>query len=551
MTQPATFSLLTEPWIRCQLADGTPASLSIRDIFDGRHSVRSIRGESPAQDYAVLRVLLAIYWRAHRTDVAVEPGDTFSSEEWFEDAWEIAASGGRDDSVLEYLDQHADRFDLLHPEQPFMQVADLHTEKGVTFTVERIIPEAESDYFTMRTGRGRASLGFAEAARWVIYTQSYDYSGIKSGAVGDDRVKNGKGYPIGTGWTGMTGGTTIVGTTLRETLVLNTTGACLRDEQDRPVWERQPDDASERTVPVPHGPADFATWQSRRIRLFCDEEKVHAVLVSNGDRIPDAGANALGDPMTPYRYSSNKSKGNNTVYYPRPYDVDRTMWRSLEALITAEGDPGNDGKNLPPLRPATVSQLADFYEMGRGAPDWIDVHLVSVAYGPQSSSVATTVDSRIEVPLQLLRRDAGSARRALLNTAQATSDAASALGSFAGQLLVAAGGEYAFQASPTDTLLARLEPQFITWLGQLEVSGLEGHMRTWQQLVREAVVSDAAEYMRGAGPKAMVGREVSQGADATATRITSAGTAYRWLLARLDKTLPMTVPEKTTEKSAT
>ncbi|NYN06610.1 type I-E CRISPR-associated protein Cse1/CasA, partial [Salmonella enterica subsp. enterica serovar Typhimurium] len=70
---------------------------------------------------------------------------------------------------------------------------------------------------------GRSKLSFAEAARWLVHTQAYDYSGIKPGVEGDPRVKGGKGYPIGTGWSGMTGGTVIRGTTLLETLLLNST----------------------------------------------------------------------------------------------------------------------------------------------------------------------------------------------------------------------------------------------------------------------------------------------------------------------------------------
>lgn len=526
------------------MVDGTVDEISIRDVFAGTHQVQGIRGESHAQDYAVLRVLLAIFWRAHHKDVAVKAREVFSADDWLLDTLAAAAAGSADEAVLDYLDQHAGRFDLLHPEAPFMQVADLRTAKDTTFPVSRIIPEAEGDYFTMRSAEGREALSFAEAARWLIYTQAYDYSGIKSGAVGDDRVKGGRGYPIGTGWTGMTGGTTVVGKTLRETLVLNTTVDALAPESDLPVWERQPDTAAEREVAVPRGAADLATWQSRRIRLFFDEKRVHAVLVSNGDRIPDAGANVFGDPMTPYRYSSNKSKKNNLVYYPRPYETNRTMWRSLEPLIAMEDDPGYTEKNIAPKRPTTLTQIADLSENSEEAPEWANIQLVSVEYGPQSSSVATVVHSGIEIPLELLHHDAGLQRRSLLNNAKATSDASIALGSFAGMLLVAAGGEYQFQPMPTDTLLARLEPQFIAWLGELEIKELDRHTEHWQQFVHKEILGDATVLMRGAGPKALVGREIPQPGDSGGVQITSAGTAYRWLQRKLDQVLPLNTPKK-------
>src|SRR5699024_6516957 len=113
----------------------------------------------------------------------VRAGETFEFDMWFSDALDDADDA--DDAVLEYLALWEDRFDLLDPVKPFMQVADLHTKSGAFSEIQRIVPEAEDEYFTMRAGRGRDSLSFAEAARWLIYAQAYDYSGIKSGAEGD------------------------------------------------------------------------------------------------------------------------------------------------------------------------------------------------------------------------------------------------------------------------------------------------------------------------------------------------------------------------------
>ncbi|GAB3695487.1 type I-E CRISPR-associated protein Cse1/CasA [Corynebacterium nasicanis] len=543
MNSPPSFSLLTQPWIPCVMVDGRNELLSIRDIFDGRHDVAVIRGDSPAQDYAVLRVLLAIYWRAHHAETHVSAGGTFIFSDWFGRTAENL--GQPDDLVGNYLDDYADRFDLLHPQLPFMQVADLHTEKDTRLPVQRIVPEAEGHYFTMRAGRARESLDFAEAARWLIYTQAYDYSGIKSGAVGDERVKGGRGFPIGTGWTGRTGGTVVVGDNLRETLLLNTTLEALADVTDRPVWEREPDTAAERHIPpptgagesaMPQGPSDLATWQGRRIRLFTESGKVTEVLVTNGDRIPDAGANVLGDPMTPYRYSKNKSKKDLPVHYALPLDPNRTMWKSLEPLISLDRDPGFDGKNVAPQRPKNLSQLAVLAEK-RVVRPVLNVQMVSVDYGPQDSSVATTVTSHLDIPLALLEPEAGDMRADVIDVASSTLQAAIALGQFAGNLLEAAGRLYEFQADPTDAILTELEPEFSRWLRSFEADRFEEQAGTWQKQLREIILERAAEMMRGAGPKALVGREISDGRDGANTKILSAGSAHRMLQARLKKML--------------
>lgn len=537
MDHSMPFSLIDEPWIRCRRIDGTETALSLREAFDGSQSVAEIRGESPTQDYAVLRVLLAVFWRAHRHEAVVGPGETFDIQDWHEEAWNSATTGGPDAAVLDYLEQHRDRFDLLHPTQPFMQVATLHTSKDTRFPIGRIIPEAESGYFTMRAGAGLDSLSFAEAARWLLHTQAYDYSGIKSGAVGDPRVKGGRGYPIGTGWSGMTGGTTILGDTLRQTLVLNTVQDALLREEDHPVWERDPDGPAERTASYPAGAADLATWQSRRVRLFVTDGLVTEVLVSNGDRIPEAGANIFGDPMTPYRFSSNKSTASKTVHYPRPYDTSRMMWKSLEPLIALDGDVALTRGEKSGFRPRTLDLLAEARAAHLAdSQQIISLRLTSASYGPQASSAATTVDARLDIPRRLLGGEARLIRRAVLDTAKTTLAAGVLLGTFGGRLLVAAGGEYAFRAAATDALLAELEPDFRAWLRTLDLETADEAMVRWQQHVADRIRERATELLRGAGPKALIGREVVLN---ERTSLLTAGTAYYQLLRDLRKTLPL------------
>lgn len=559
-----SFNLLDEPWIICTTNDGS-ATLSIRDIFDGNATPVAVLGDSPTQDYAVLRLLLAIFWRAQHQSVtkllSTKAGrQDFRWEDWFVDKRQALIDDGRDESVLDYLSQYESRFDLLHEETPFMQVAGLHTKKGTMNEVSRIVPDAEHNYFTMRTHDGRSRLSLSEAARWLVHTQAYDYSGIKSGAEGDPRVKGGRGYPIGTGWSGMTGGTVIRGSTLLETLLLNSTPEAiyLDNADDHPVWEREPDTPSQRNdragklakpdAPYPHGPADLATWQSRRIRLFTEGDSVVNVLVSNGDQIPDAGKNIYGDPMTPYRYSPNQSKKGVEAYYPRPYDTTRTMWRSLDALIATNSDPGFGEKNLAPKRPSNLENLSAVAE-DQGTEETADLHIVSMEYGPQSSTVSTIVSANMGLPLHLLQDDSLSAahRQYVRDAAEATKDAAISLGWFAGQLKVAAGGEYVFDADAADRLYTVLEPKFLTWLRNLDASEMGKEATGWQFEIEKQVLHIVDEGIRGAGQRALVGRVVDAQEDDSG-RIVNAGSLYRQLRYRLSKDLPLIKRDKPTDR---
>lgn len=552
------FSLIDDPWILVVDTDGNQRTVGIREIFAGEVKVASLQGESPAQNYAIVRLLLAIFWRAHSRESKVDPGKTFNFAAWFQRLRAQLQRDGRDDAVLDYLEHYRDRFELLDSPTPFMQVADLSVPSGELKHVTTIVPEAQEDYFTMRAGKARDSLSYAEAARWLVYAQAYDYSGIKSGAVGDSRVKGGKGYPIGTGWTGMTGGVLVVGENLLDTLILNTCSSALTIPQDKPVWERQPDGPDTREKvgenAYPQGPSDLLTWQSRRIRLHSEGNRVTGVILSNGDKIPDAGANVFGDPMTPYRYSTNKSKKNMDIYYPATFSPQRTVWRALDALIVAETDGGFNGKVKAPKRPQNLDNLANLSQYIDGIPSVLNVDLVAVEYGPQSSSVASTYAAQMGMPLVLLLEQSGQLRQAVRDAASVTSEAAIGLGRFAANLLVAAGKEYEFTPAPTDQVLAELEPLFNAWLQNLAnfvseiVSGngddtendIVRLVQDWQSKVREIIVSQALILLRGAGPKAMVGKIVTDSNGEGTKKVVSAGTYYQKLQRYLDQVLPLT-----------
>lgn len=187
-------------------------------------------------------------------------------------------------------------------------------------------------------------------------------------------------------------------------------------------------------------------------------------------------------------------------------------------------------------------------------PSVLNVDLVAVEYGPQSSSVASTYAAQMGMPLVLLLEQSGQLRQAVRDAASVTSEAAIGLGRFAANLLVAAGKEYEFTPAPTDQVLAELEPLFNAWLQNLAnfvseiVSGngddtendIVRLVQDWQSKVREIIVSQALILLRGAGPKAMVGKIVTDSNGEGTKKVVSAGTYYQKLQRYLDQVLPLT-----------
>lgn len=522
-----TYDLTEEPWIRVIRSDGRPDAVSLRAVFREARDIQRIAGESPQQDAALLRLLLVVLWRAHAADPRMQG---FASEElaqW----WADALSGAGDEEVRAavdaYLDATRQRWDLLDPERPFMQVAGLSTAKGEHGSVRKLVQDSESDYFSMRAADALESLDVGEAARWLVHLQAWNYSGIKSGAVGDPRVKGGKGYPIGTGWTGRTGLVVIHGDCLAQTLILNTAPDAVFGEsleRDLPVWEREPDGPAPRGVEHAAGPCDLLTWQARRVRLVPAGGRIVGAVVANGDRIQSH--NELNDPMTAYRFSEPQTKKlGREVWMPRPHAAERTLWRGVEPLLTRETD-SRSGLRAP----ATVAGLRTLEETVAELEVLTTVELVGTVYGTQDAMVTTTLHEDMPVRLSVLTDGDVRTAHIVITAAEAGMAAGIATGQFAGMLQQAAGGEYAFDVDAAERTLDGLNEPFKEWLARFDprAGDVTAQREHWFDAAEAVVLDRVRTLIAGAAPGALLGREDDDG------RLVSAATAYSLLRRRLD-----------------
>ncbi|AXR74413.1 type I-E CRISPR-associated protein Cse1/CasA [Auritidibacter sp. NML130574] len=507
--QTVSFNLVDRAWIKVELLDGTTAQLSIRELFQRVTEIRRVLGDSPAQDLAVLRILLVIYWRANRDDDLLTSLRGADKNRWWREAYTLETVESFGQVIDEYLDKWHGRFDLFDAQRPFMQVHDLRTPKDeYSAGIRKLVPDAESDYFTMRAGDELTSVHASEATRWLLFLQAWNYSGIKSGAVGDPRVKGGKGYPIGTGWSGASGAIVIHGPNLAKTFLLNTVPTKVFGDsmaQDVPVWERDdPDTAKTHGRDIPRGPCELLTWQIRRVRLFHQGEDVVGILIANGDRIELR--NQFNDPMTGYRYSKQQSTKRSVVRFPKTHNASRTLWRGIEALLTRTGAI-EDLDNTADLQPETIRWLRDPENgLQEDAQASVGIELVGVEYGPQSSSYKQTIHEELPMKLATLAARDATSSEMLITAAQRTMDVATSLGQFAGNLLEAAGGEYAFSAEATERFLTELNEPFKKWVENfsLDVDPAE-YRQQWLDLVRKLVYPEAQVLVRGAGEKALLG----------------------------------------------
>lgn len=492
------FNLLDDPWVAVRKSDGTVDELSLRDTFRRAGDYEGLAGEIPTQAAAILRLLEAILMRA----TATRRSEDDALRQWgiWWQAQELPLP-----EIDAYLDRYMDRFALLGSETPFMQVADLHTEKGRTSGLVKLIAEVPpgSKFFTTRDGEGIKSLSLAEAARWLIHAHAFDISGIKSGAVGDDRVKDGKGYPIGTGLTGNMGLVIAEGTSLLQTLLLN---LVLRTNPraDSPVWEREPQNAgADWDHPSPTGPADLFTWQSRRVRLIEHDRRVDDVLLCNGDKVE--WASLLGnDPMTGWRFSKPQTaKAGHDIYMPRAHQTGRAIWRGLEPLLTRS--PGDKEW----IRPEVLVWLAQARQTGLLASNqMIRIRTVGMEYGPQSAVVTSVIDDALPASIAVLGEDALATLA--VAAAQTAQDVAICLANLASDLARAGGtAPDADRAYAWETAFAAIDPVYRAWFARLTSStDHDDATRAWQEALTRTIRREGLQLCRDAGTTAESGRMV-------------------------------------------
>ena len=172
--KPPEYNLLDEPWVPVRLLDGTITEVGLLELLQRSTDIADLACELPTQNISIQRLVLAVAYRV---------ATPLDAEEWLEQLEE----GAPIEQMIEYLEKWRERFYLLGGQYPFMQVADLRTPKDTVLGLEKVIADVPNgeQFFTTRNGKALERISAAEAARWVVHTQAYDPSGIRSGAVGD------------------------------------------------------------------------------------------------------------------------------------------------------------------------------------------------------------------------------------------------------------------------------------------------------------------------------------------------------------------------------
>ena len=516
-----SFNLIEKPWVRVTDNKCHMMEVSLPDALINAHRYRTLAGESPAQDAAMLRLLIAIaYTVFYRMDAdghaALLQDEAAALDRW-EEIWRCGQFPT--EPIEAYLEEWHARFDLFDEERPFYQVPE--SEIGTPHTAAKLngaILQSENKLriFSNRTEATSGFLTYAEAARWLVYLQGYDDASVKpKTAEGKKNVKTKPGSARG--WLGNLGLIYTVGENLFETIWLNT--VFMRDGSElyaepRPCWELSHSRIGEYTqIPVPDNLAELFTIQARRVILKRENNRIVEFKEYCGDLLEQQ--DAFAEPMTVWKPIRKKSE--IIGYCPRLHTPSRQLWRDFSSLAVQTAE-----NRLPGI----VLWLEKLQDEGCLEDRLYRFTAVTLLYDSSGSSVTNTVSDSLSFHADLLSKAGEAWRERIEGQIHFTDKLAEAVGLLAGELAIAAGKReienkkavLPQRMSVAETAKAqfyfRVDAAFRQWLllpnaGQ-GIDETEALCTQWKKTAKSIVCAQGQELVTEAGEAAFLGRWVKE-----------------------------------------
>lgn len=361
------FNLLDEPWISVVVDDkGSSKDVSLKDLFKNAHLFRDFGGESKPQDFALMRVMLAVLHTVFsRLDVNGEQYEYLSLDSRLRQIEEVDAEdlayykddlyntwielwnrGNFPNVVCDYLEKWRDRFYLFDEEYPFFQVrAEDVIEEKISKSkpseiagknINRLISESGNKVALFspkyESDNNKEKLRSAEIARWLITFQAYT-------GLADKVIFGSEKYKASKGWLFDLGGIFLKGGSIFETLMLNFFIVCEESNNllniQQPCWETEPNDLIEKYfIEDINNIASLYTVWSRAVYIdpeFNENQPFYCNIV----KLPEIRHidNFL-EPMTLWRY--NEAGENKGRYTPRKHVINKSIWRSFGLIAIGE-----------------------------------------------------------------------------------------------------------------------------------------------------------------------------------------------------------------------
>lgn len=354
------FNLLEEPWVVVMTDNkGATKEVSLKELFANAQNYKRLAGETSAQDFAILRLLLAILhtvfsrfdgegnpyeWldldEKYRQISELDEDDQDEYQEALLKSWETLWEKKHFPTIVaDYLEKWSDHFYLYDEKHPFYQVnkpiGDSKKKSGKeTGVVEaklinRLISESDNkmELFSPYNEQYKNRLTDSGLARWLITFQGY------TGTSGKNKYPTKNKYTAGKGWLLGIGGIYLSGTSLLDTLLLNLMMVPHGEQHQIPVWEKMIDLMIEDLLnPFPDNLAELYANCSRMLWIDPKTDlRLQDVIIKEVQLPGIDPQNFFLEPMTLWQYP--KTGDNRNHFIPKLHNENRSFWRSFGLVV--------------------------------------------------------------------------------------------------------------------------------------------------------------------------------------------------------------------------
>lgn len=530
------FNLSSDPWIK--VINGQTKQVeevSLIELFQKAQDYQSLAGEMHVQDFAILRVLLAILHTVYsRYDSQNQGYDWLElddqmqvtqivgavEQEDLRDTWDELFQAGRfSAAVTDYLRLNSALFDF-YGERPFYQATraeydslvpkkkQVSTGTGTVAVkqINRLVSESGNSpaIFSPKTSDFKDQVSVPELARWLITYQNFTGVTDKTKVVTDEKFSN----PAG--WSYRMTPVYAKGQNLFETLMLNfliLDGSESEDYRvEKPVWEypnfQEYVHVRERLL-LPNNLAELYTYLSRMIHLEWDDSTVPTIYSAG---IPMAeNVNAKLEPMTTWRYDTKEKPAVFKPVMKSTRSLGTAMWRNFGQYV----NPNESDQNLQPGLVGWLDKLKEEQLITDRPITLISTGLVNDGNATSQAPVAEYYDD-MTIDADVLFDDVGEQRWPvrIADTIEITTQVGKDYWVFmnnVSKLRRLAGNEFANRASAS--FYDQLNVPFKDWLASLQSGDdRDAKISIWNHQLWSIMCASIDEFMNQVTPRDLRGQ---------------------------------------------
>lgn len=537
------YNLLDEKWIQVASKD-TVEKVSIKELFADAAKYKELAGDMKTQDFAVMRVMLAILHTVFsRFDSNGDSYEFFEVDEEsfsqigeleenylddYEDAlyqtWiDIWNTKEFPKVVYEYLEKWRERFFLYDDKYPFFQVTKEVIEKdaagGGEFygkNINRLVSESNNKqaYFSPKDESYKEYIVDDELARWLITLQGYIGT--------SDKKKVGSAKTYSKGWLYDLGGVYLQGNNLFETLMLNFVVGHNENNNllkiQKPCWEVE---NIEKNIELyfHNGIDNIASLYTAWCReIFIDPNRTKEdKFVCFIAKLPEIEhSDAFLEPMTVWKY--NDTGEYKDKYRPRKHDANKSMWRNF-GLLTGVGE----GTRKPGVI-EWLNKLCDISESEELGFNKENITLCAVCMLDDGNATSWAPIDEVEDTLNLKERvlvdtgDNGWIIRINKTISDTKEIIDTVLKRFIFDLLEIRNMEKSDVSKYVEQFYFRIDLSFRNWIESIDIDNDKDTKEIeWRNVLKKAMKEYVDELVSNAGLRDYKGIETSTGVKNIAT----------------------------------